>query len=245
MALRRDTSGPQRSWMSEKGFRVVDLWTSEEVFRRFGEKLMPILQGVGIEGQPEIYQAHTFVSAGRFTGDAPTAEATSHDSSNLNSFNARSNAADKLFRACRVRTAQASRDAWWLKHRFRICRARRPAISECGNCTGDVMATEFPDKPAVSTTPFDDLAFQRTKDCRCDRSVRAGGVERLGPAGRWSTDGEITGGPFVPVSTARDSHGAVLSEGKYGRGSKPLFSFRQAVYARGKTATHGGPGREL
>ena len=47
----------------EKGFRVVDVWTSEDAFRRFGEKLMPILQAVGVEGQPEIYSAHTFVSA--------------------------------------------------------------------------------------------------------------------------------------------------------------------------------------
>ena len=45
------------------GFRVVDVWESEEAFRRFGEKLMPILQEVGVEGQPEMYPAHTFVSA--------------------------------------------------------------------------------------------------------------------------------------------------------------------------------------
>jgi hypothetical protein len=47
----------------EKGFRVVDVWESEDAFGRFGEKLMPVLQAVGIDGQPEIYQAHTFVSA--------------------------------------------------------------------------------------------------------------------------------------------------------------------------------------
>lgn len=47
----------------EQGFRVVDVWESEEAFRRFGEKLMPILQAVGVEGRPEIYPAHTFVSA--------------------------------------------------------------------------------------------------------------------------------------------------------------------------------------
>lgn len=46
-----------------KGFRVVDVWESEDAFRRFGEKLIPILQAVGVEGQPEIYQTHTFVSA--------------------------------------------------------------------------------------------------------------------------------------------------------------------------------------
>ncbi|MBI3048547.1 MAG: hypothetical protein HYY76_09595 [Acidobacteria bacterium] len=47
----------------EQGFRVVDVWESEEAFRRFGEKLVPILQAVGVEGRPEIYPAHTFVSA--------------------------------------------------------------------------------------------------------------------------------------------------------------------------------------
>ena len=46
----------------ESGFRVVDVWESDDAFRRFGETLMPILQELGIEGQPEIYPAHTFVS---------------------------------------------------------------------------------------------------------------------------------------------------------------------------------------
>jgi len=45
------------------GFRVVDVWETEDAFRRFGEKLGPIMQALGIEAQPEIYQAHTFVSA--------------------------------------------------------------------------------------------------------------------------------------------------------------------------------------
>jgi hypothetical protein len=47
---------------AETGFRVVDVWDSEDAFRRFGETLMPILQEIGVEGQPEIYPAHTFVS---------------------------------------------------------------------------------------------------------------------------------------------------------------------------------------
>jgi hypothetical protein len=45
------------------GFRVVDVWDSEESFGRFGESLLPILEEVGVDGQPEIYPAHTFVSA--------------------------------------------------------------------------------------------------------------------------------------------------------------------------------------
>jgi hypothetical protein len=48
---------------TEQGFRVVDVWESEDAFRRFGEKLMPILKEVGVEGAPESYQAYAFVSA--------------------------------------------------------------------------------------------------------------------------------------------------------------------------------------
>lgn len=45
------------------GFRVVDVWESEDAFSRFGETLMPVLQEIGVEGDPEIYPAHSFVSA--------------------------------------------------------------------------------------------------------------------------------------------------------------------------------------
>ena len=47
----------------ESGFRVVDVWESEEACNQFGEILAPILQEVGITEQPERYQALTFVSA--------------------------------------------------------------------------------------------------------------------------------------------------------------------------------------
>jgi hypothetical protein len=45
------------------GFRVVDVWESEEAFNQFGETLMPILQKLGINAQPDIYPAHAFVTA--------------------------------------------------------------------------------------------------------------------------------------------------------------------------------------
>ena len=48
---------------AESGFRVVDVWESDDAFRRFGETLIPILRDLGIEEMPEIYPAHTFVSA--------------------------------------------------------------------------------------------------------------------------------------------------------------------------------------
>lgn len=47
----------------ENGFRVVDVWESEESFQQFGDKLMPILQGLGIDIQPEVYPSVAFVSA--------------------------------------------------------------------------------------------------------------------------------------------------------------------------------------
>ncbi|MEV6923882.1 hypothetical protein AB0M46_05135 [Dactylosporangium sp. NPDC051485] len=47
----------------EHGFRVVDVWESEEACRQFGERFMPFLEKAGIKDEPEIYPAHTFVSA--------------------------------------------------------------------------------------------------------------------------------------------------------------------------------------
>jgi hypothetical protein len=47
----------------EHGFRVVDVWESEDAARRFGDQLGPILEEVGITDAPEIYTTHTFVSA--------------------------------------------------------------------------------------------------------------------------------------------------------------------------------------
>jgi hypothetical protein len=48
---------------SQQGFRVVDVWASREACNQFGEILAPILKEVGVDAQPEIYDAHTFVSA--------------------------------------------------------------------------------------------------------------------------------------------------------------------------------------
>lgn len=45
-----------------RGFRVVDVWESEEPCHRFGEILGPVLKEVGIEEEPEVYPAHAFVS---------------------------------------------------------------------------------------------------------------------------------------------------------------------------------------
>jgi hypothetical protein len=44
------------------GFRIVDVWESEDAFRRFGEALMPVLGEIGITDAPEVYEPSTFVS---------------------------------------------------------------------------------------------------------------------------------------------------------------------------------------
>lgn len=43
------------------GFRVVDVWESDEAFRRFAEKLGPVMEAIGLEGEPETYLTHTLV----------------------------------------------------------------------------------------------------------------------------------------------------------------------------------------
>jgi hypothetical protein len=45
------------------GFRVVDLWESEDAARRFGAIAGPVLEELGVTDLPEVYAAHTFVSA--------------------------------------------------------------------------------------------------------------------------------------------------------------------------------------
>ncbi|MEJ2320612.1 MAG: hypothetical protein P8Y10_14340 [Gemmatimonadales bacterium] len=49
----------------ESTFRVVDVWESEEALDRWAEIIMPILREVGVQGDPEVYPVHTYVSAER------------------------------------------------------------------------------------------------------------------------------------------------------------------------------------
>ncbi len=43
------------------GFRIVDVWESQEAAEAFGAKLGPVLAEVGITDQPEMYEAYAFV----------------------------------------------------------------------------------------------------------------------------------------------------------------------------------------
>jgi hypothetical protein len=47
----------------EEAFRVVDVWESQQALDAFAAELMPILGEAGVQGQPEVYSAHSFVSA--------------------------------------------------------------------------------------------------------------------------------------------------------------------------------------
>jgi hypothetical protein len=51
------------SGQGPNGFRVVDVWESEEAARRFGDELAPHLHEAGISTEPEVYAAHTVVTA--------------------------------------------------------------------------------------------------------------------------------------------------------------------------------------
>ncbi len=46
---------------TENGWRVVDVWESEEAFERFGPTIVPILQEVGMPGEPKLFPLHNFV----------------------------------------------------------------------------------------------------------------------------------------------------------------------------------------
>jgi hypothetical protein len=44
------------------GFRVVDVWESEEAFQAFGEKLLPAIAASGVAvDPPQIFPVHNFV----------------------------------------------------------------------------------------------------------------------------------------------------------------------------------------
>jgi hypothetical protein len=43
------------------GFRIVDVWESQQAADAFGAKLGPVLDEVGITDEPEMYEAYAFV----------------------------------------------------------------------------------------------------------------------------------------------------------------------------------------
>jgi len=51
------------AFSSGGNFRVSEIWDSHEKFQAFGERLMPILDEVGIQlaGEPEILEIHNII----------------------------------------------------------------------------------------------------------------------------------------------------------------------------------------
>lgn len=52
-------------YKTDEGYKVVDVWESQEAFAAFGQHLMPILKKLGIEaGQPIIYSLYNCLKTG-------------------------------------------------------------------------------------------------------------------------------------------------------------------------------------
>jgi hypothetical protein len=49
-------------FQSAAGFRIVDVWESEEALAAAGEQLMPVLAQLGMTEEAEVYPAHTFAA---------------------------------------------------------------------------------------------------------------------------------------------------------------------------------------
>jgi hypothetical protein len=46
----------------KENLRVSDIWDSMENFQKFGETLMPILQGLGVDsGQPDVIEVYNII----------------------------------------------------------------------------------------------------------------------------------------------------------------------------------------
>jgi hypothetical protein len=49
-------------WATQDGWRIVDVWDSQEHFERFGQTLMPILEETGFPSfEPELWPVHNVI----------------------------------------------------------------------------------------------------------------------------------------------------------------------------------------
>ena len=51
--------------------RVNDIWDSRESFEKFGQTLMPIMQELGIEGEPEFFEVHNIIEGVKASTTTP------------------------------------------------------------------------------------------------------------------------------------------------------------------------------
>ena len=50
------------SFRNGDGINVFDVWTTQAAFDKFGQTLMPILQGMGLDpGQPRVMEVHNVI----------------------------------------------------------------------------------------------------------------------------------------------------------------------------------------
>ena len=50
-------------FLMDGGFRISEIWESQEHFNAFGERLLPVLAEVGVElpSQPEVFEVHNII----------------------------------------------------------------------------------------------------------------------------------------------------------------------------------------
>ena len=50
------------AWSGPQGWRVLDVWESEEKLGKFAEELIPIVSGIGVElPPPQVFPAHNII----------------------------------------------------------------------------------------------------------------------------------------------------------------------------------------
>ena len=52
---------------TDDGIRVTDVWETQEDFEKFAEeKIGPVMQAVGVEGEPQVtyFDVHNYLTAG-------------------------------------------------------------------------------------------------------------------------------------------------------------------------------------
>ena len=49
----------------ENNLRVSDIWDSVESFQQFGQKLMPVLEELGVKGEPEVLEVQNIIEGAK------------------------------------------------------------------------------------------------------------------------------------------------------------------------------------
>ena len=49
----------------KNNLRVSDIWDSRESFEQFSQKLLPILEDLGVQGEPEFFEVHNIIEGSK------------------------------------------------------------------------------------------------------------------------------------------------------------------------------------